>query len=113
MNNCDTYYRNKSNKNEWSDIKSKEISLFSYIKKKVDTNLAKRESIVRKHGYTMVSKKEDRSIINGIAKPKKESTLKRHNKSESSDWENRWERRWKTNEFKEFEFFSHFYDEIH
>jgi hypothetical protein len=88
---------------EWSDIKQREYSLYSYVRKKVDTHLAKnRESFVRKHGYAKVSKKEDNSIINTISKPKKESTLQRLNQSETSDWETRWERKWITNEFKEF-----------
>ena len=87
---------------EWSDIKQREHSLYCYVKRKVDTNLAKkRESMVRKHGYAKVTKKEDTSIINTISKPKKESTLYRLNQSENSDWETRWERKWISNEFKE------------
>ena len=90
---------------DWSGIKTKENRLFCYIKKKVDTNLSKRESNVRKHAYANISRIEDKSIINTISLPKKESTLQRLNKSDSkslSDWETRWERKWLNNELKEY-----------
>lgn len=108
--NRSTLSENRNNSNtgrmrferEWSyDIKQKDDSLYGYIKNKVDTNLTKKESILRKHGYAVVSRKEDKSIINNISKPKKISTLQRLNASANSDWETRWERKWFANEFKE------------
>lgn len=84
---------------EWSEVKKRENSLYLNVKNRVDTNLSKRESIVRKHGYAIVSKKKDDSIIRTISLPKKESTLIK-NKSDS-DWERRWENQWLENEIKE------------
>lgn len=95
---------------EWSEIKKKNKTLYSQVKKKVDTNLQKRESVVRKHGYAVITKKEE-SAIEKISLPKKESTLHRLNTSDSG-WEVRWEKKWKENDFKEFFLFLSIYLKI-
>lgn len=87
---------------EWSEIRKKNKTLYSQVKKKVDTNLQKRESVVRKHGYAVVTKKQE-TAVERVSLPKKESTLQKIQTSDSG-WELRWEKQWKENNFKEFLF---------